>query len=83
MSMIGDRVLVSSTGCSRCLFSKEPQAGAGSRVQGQAEGHTRGIQKVTAQAGKKANNVVWEIRLMTRNLMSKEYRQGIGKKKCC
>ena len=62
MSMMGDRVLVSSTGRSRCLFSKGPQEEAGSWVQEKAEGHTQGIQKVTVQARKMANDVVREIR---------------------
>jgi hypothetical protein len=35
------------------VYCKGPQEEAGSWVQGQAEGHTQGVQKATVQAGKR------------------------------
>ena len=62
MNTMGDRVLASSAGCSRCLFAKDHRrrqvVGSGER---QKVIH-RGSKKATVQAGKRANNVVSEIR---------------------
>ena len=64
-------MLLSSTKCNEHgfkaqgaagVYCKGPQEEVGSWVQGQAEGHTRGVQKGNSTGREKASNVVREIR---------------------
>jgi hypothetical protein len=81
MNMMGDRVLVSSAGRSRCLLVKDHRRKqvAGSRGRQKV---TQGLQKGHSTGREKANNVVREISLEVDNRKSdrQKYRQGIGKK---
>jgi flagellar biosynthesis/type III secretory pathway protein FliH len=74
---MGDRELVSSAGRKQVFFSKGSQK-AGSLVQGQAEGHTQGLQQGNCTGREKANNEIQEIRQEVHD--RKSDRQGIGKK---
>jgi hypothetical protein len=62
MNTMGDKRAGFKCRVQQVFIGKGPQKEAGSWVQGQAEGHTQGVQKGNRTGREKAINVVWEIR---------------------